>query len=346
VPAGTNSNARVIVNWSEAGLGARTFEFTAYVNRPADVPTNSVIALFDNNFLTPDAAVNGVLGRLEGGIGRNAQYGCDDGTYGSLASPATVMTNGGSFALVSDNPVVTLTITNQTVADITLSDFHFDVGRRWINSPEAFTLSVSGDVTDTPALLVASNLNQVAADVSDYDDFDVDLTGLADHTLAAGESLTFTFTFVTKDGYYITSLDNLALAGTFDAYGGWASFEGLTVANNLPGDNPDGDGKINLLEFSSGGDPLVADGAASESWVEEDGGTSWLYFVHLERQDDPSLKYGDVGTKTDLLADPTWDTNDVELIGGPSGAGLFKTVTNRTEAAGTTKFIGVPIEKD
>ena len=136
------------------------------------------------------------------------------------------------------------------------------------------------------------------------------------------------------------------MLGVFDAYGGWAADEGLTVANNLPGDNPDGDNKDNLLEFSSGSDPLVADGAASDCWLAEDGGTTWLYFVHVERQDDPTLSYGNVGTKSDLQVDPTWDASDVELVSGPSGPGLFRTVTNRTEAAGTTKYIGVPIERN
>jgi hypothetical protein len=351
VPADDWAFAVMSIEWNEAGLPARTFDIDVYADNPADAPTSTnVITLVDTEFLTADAAIAGVKA-LTGGLGglQYGERGSEDGTYGSISTNVlTAPTSTSRWQISGTNDVATLTYTNTTVADVELTSLHFDIGRWYASASDEFTLSISGDVTVVPALLV-TNLSVLGFQVYDFDDHDVDLSGLADHTLAAGESVTFTITLTDKAGdtFYNVWIDNVALLGNFDAYGGWAADAGLSEGvNDDPGANPDGDNKDNLAEFSSGGDPLVADGPAGDSWIEDDGGTPWLYFVHVERQDDPALSYGNVGTKGDLLADPTWDTNDVEWIGGPSGPGLFKTVTNRTEATGTTKFIGVPIDRN
>jgi hypothetical protein len=99
------------------------------------------------------------------------------------------------------------------------------------------------------------------------------------------------------------------------------------------------------MEYATGGDPLVADGAAAETWQTEEGGTNWLYHVHAERQDVNNLTYG-VGTKGNLQYDPSWDSGDVEQVGATTGPGLWKTVTNRTEATGTEKFIRVEVQRN
>ena len=67
--------------------------------------------------------------------------------------------------------------------------------------------------------------------------------------------------------------------------------------------------------------------------------------MHTERQDDPALSYGDVGTKGALVS-PSWDAGDVEFVGASSGPGLFISVTNRTEVTGSQKFFGLPIERN
>ena len=113
------------------------------------------------------------------------------------------------------NNIAALTVTNKTAGDIELTSFHFDVGRWWPESAEAFTLSVSGDVTADPALLVETNLTELGWGSTEFDDFDVALTNLADHTLGAGEAVVFTFDFVKKPEYADvgTFIDNLALLG-------------------------------------------------------------------------------------------------------------------------------------
>ena len=81
-----------------------------------------------------------------------------------------------------------------------------------------------------------------------------------------------------------------------------------------------------------------------ESYVADDGGTNYFYYIHGKRTDDPSLVYT-LGTDTDLIAAPAWDTNDVFVVGETAGVDNYKTVTNRTEASAAAKFIRLNVEK-
>ncbi len=340
--AGEEAYALVEIAWNEAGSDSRTFNLDVYASRPAAVPEVGIVALFDTDFLTPDAAIDGILGLFNGGNGLQDDEASDDGDYGSLASPAAPTTISSWGVNGYDNEA-TLTVTNQSAGAIVLSSFNFDVGRQWLNSPEAFTLSVSGGVTDDPALLVVSNLTQVG-NVGDFDDFDVDLTGLADHTLATGESVVFTFTFVIKPGLEGngTSIDNVALM-TVDAYSNWAVNQGLSLGvNDAPADNPDGDGRDNLMEYATNGDPLTPDAVAM--WQAEDGGTNWFYHVYDERTDDSSLTFT-LGARENLILPPDWSNENIEFVGESGESGGFKSVTNRTEM-GLMGFIRLQVEQN
>jgi hypothetical protein len=223
VAPGDFAYALVTVEYSETGVGGgtRILQFDAYATRPA-IAANGVIAQFDLEFLTPDAAVDGVLGWMQGGNGGapdGLQYfedGCLDGTYGTLVAPVAA-TNGGRWQVrtYTNGNIATLTVTNKTSGDVVLESFHFDVGRWYEQAMEAFTLSVSGDVTADPALLVETNLTILGFNSVDYDDFDVALTNLADHTLGAGEQVVFTFDFVARPEapFFNTWIDNIAILG-------------------------------------------------------------------------------------------------------------------------------------
>jgi len=340
--AGDVAYALVEIAWNEAGAGSRTFNLNVYASRPADVPEAGVVALFDTDFLIPDAAINGILGSFNEGIGLQEDKGSDDGDYGSLASPVAPTTIS-SWGVNGNNNVATLTVTNQSAGAIVLSSFNFDIGRQWDNSMEAFTLSVSGGVTADPALLVASGLTQVG-NVGDFDDFDVALTNLADHTLATGESVVFTFTFVVKPGFEgnATSIDNVALM-TVGAYSNWAVNQGLSLGvNDAPADNPDGDGRDNLMEYATNGDPLTADTVAM--WQAADGGTNWFYHVYDERTDDPSLTFT-LGARDNLVYLPDWSDADIEFVGESGESGGFKSVTNRTDL-GSAEFIRLQVDQN
>jgi hypothetical protein len=343
LPAGGSAYADVIVEFDEPGAGSRTYTFGAYGARPMDVPTNGILVLFDTDYQIPDAAVNGVMGVVTEGFGKeqSTNKGSEDGDYGSLASPAAPV-NNDTLRLQGLDPVTTLTITNTSVGAIELSMLHFDIGQWYDLVGAHFTLEISGDVT--PATLLDLDMNPIGWLNNDLDDHDVDLTGLADHVLGPYESMTLTWTVSVNPGSEEVGiwLDNIALMGTFDTYAGWASLNGA----GAPNENHDGDSMINLAEFASGNDPWVADGPFAASWVEEDGGTTWFYSVHNERQDDPDLIYGVAGSASALSWMTTWDPSDVDTVGVSSGPGLWISVTNRTEATDPAKFISIGVERN
>jgi hypothetical protein len=335
--AGSDAYAEVIVEFDEPGGGSRTYSFDAYGTRPADAPAN-VLALFDTQFLLPDAAYNGVDGWWSEGAGLEGSLnkGSDDETYGSLVTPAAPV-NNDTWRITGISPVTTLTITNKTVAAIDLSMLHFDIGVWW-SGVNDFTVSTSGGLTESN--LLTSSITELGGNNNNYDDHDLDLSGLPDHTLQAGESVTFTFALEPVDpgaeniGVW---LDNIALVGTADVYGGWADLNEVGAMD----ENPDGDSKDNLMEYATGGDPNVADGPAATMWQVEEGGSNWFYHVHNERQDDDSLTYG--VSEKDSLQYGDWSA-DLTPVGETSGPGTFKTVTNRTDI-GNAEFIRLKVEQ-
>lgn len=154
---------------------------------------------------------------------------------------------------------------------------------------------------------------------------------------------------IVLDNIQITIESIAAPPGT--PYDTWATGYGLTGSDtNLTADVENGgagDGLNNLLEYAFGGDPTVDDAAAvsPSGFMADDGGTNWLYYVHNERTDDDSLTYT-VGTKTNLVTDSTLNTGDVSFVGESGAVDNIKSVTNRTEAAETAKFIGLKVEKN
>lgn len=343
--AGETASALMEIAWNEAGAASRTFSLSVSATRPADVPEPAVVALFDTDFQLPDAAIDGILGAFTGGAGVDSAIGSNDETYGSLASPAAPLDKPAFKVNSSEGQTTaTLTVTNRTAGDVVLSSINFDVGRVWENSPEAFTLSVSGGLTEDADLLTVSGLTAIMSNVGDAEDFDVDLTGLADHVLSEGESVDFTFTFVQKPEFpwYGTYIDNVALMG--DKIASWALSMGLELGvNDAPTDNPDGDGKDNLMEYATNGDPLTPDAAAT-LWQAEDGGTNWFYHVYSERTDDSSLTFT-VDARDNLVFAPDWSSTNMQYVGESASVDGFKSVTNRTDM-GSVEFIRLQVEQN
>lgn len=342
--AGEVAGAQVYISWNEAGLGTRVFSFTVEAIRPPDVPESGVVALFHTDFLSPDAALDGIFGTMASGLGVDENMGSNDGDYGTLVSPAAP-TNASAWGVDISSPVVTLTITNKSAGEIVLSSLNFDVGRRWVYSLTNFTLSVSGGVTADPALLELTGLPQLTNNLADFEDFDVALTNLADHVLSTGESVVFTFTFEDRaDALFVpTLLDNIALMTDQNAFGIWALTKGLTPGvNDAQGDNPDGDGSDNLMEYATNGDPLTADKAAS-TWQAEELGTNWFYYVYDERTDDPTLTFS-VDARGNLTVGAGWSTAGLEFVGESGVSQGFKSVTNRTDM-GSIEFIRLKIDR-
>ena len=131
-------------------------------------------------------------------------------------------------------------------------------------------------------------------------------------------------------------------------------YETWAESYDLFGDNADekadveygglGDGLENLMEYALGGNPTNDDAAAvsPDTFVADAGGTNWFYHVHNQNTD-ASLTIT-VGATTNLVATAA-DTNDVEFVGATAETNGFKTVTNRTEATSSAKFIKLEVSK-
>ncbi|MDF7823457.1 hypothetical protein P4B35_05490 [Pontiellaceae bacterium B12227] len=133
------------------------------------------------------------------GASINSDAASTDGSFGTLVSPAADITNeshGDGTRMnngASATYEFTITDTSGTAKDLTT--FHFDTATFRPQSARGWTLSVlSGDITSG---VVASGTNaHVAGGVADWEDYDLDLTGLADNTLDANGTVIFELAFI------------------------------------------------------------------------------------------------------------------------------------------------------
>jgi hypothetical protein len=133
----------------------------------------------------------------------------------------------------------------------------------------------------------------------------------------------------------VITLDDVDLTPDPESYyASWLTGFPTLGSQTNRADNPDGDVFDNGYEYALGGNPTNAadSGYASSYRVVEDGGSSYLEYVHAQRDDAGArgLVYS-VKTDTDLLTPPGWTTGLVEIVGTnvnfiPEG---FVTVTNR-----------------
>jgi len=134
-------------------------------------------------------------------------------------------------------------------------------------------------------------------------------------------------------------------SATGDRFIPWIASYGLSGAEAAPDYDAEPDGMDNLLEYALGGNPTNDDAAVILPGfsVAADGGSNWFYYVHNERTDDDTLTYT-VEVKSNLVLDPSWETNGVEPVGESGAVGSFKSVTNRTDI-GSAEFIRLNVEK-
>ena len=184
-----------------------------------------------------------------GGSWSNTDSGTDPGrgsskdmTWGSFdgnGNPANFATNQGSDSFTLTNGKtdgeLTFTITNGRTGDVDLSSFHIDALAFRPNAARTYALNViSGDLTignvftsDVPSSDNSTNaITHVGGDLltdnadplthDQHDDIDIDMTGLADHTLAAGESAVIQIAFSNgtgSGGGHHLFIENIAFSG-------------------------------------------------------------------------------------------------------------------------------------
>ena len=165
-------------------------------------PTVTVLA----TNITATAVVNS-FGSGEGGanIGRGSS---SDGTWGSFAGPA------------SPSTTVTTASTNNNTENLVLDAFHFDALRWRPNAAKNYQIEViSGSITNGVVPGTTSELTSfggAALTQTQHNEIDFSLAGLADHTLANGESAEIRVTFSggtgTGSGHHLF-VDNVAISG-------------------------------------------------------------------------------------------------------------------------------------
>jgi hypothetical protein len=184
-------------------------------------PTVTVLA----TNITATAVVNS-FGSGEGGanIGRGSS---SDGTWGSFAGPAspsttvtTASTNNITLFNGGASGDITITITNNNTENLVLDAFHFDALRWRPNAAKNYQIEViSGSITNGVVPGTTSELTSfggAALTQTQHNEIDFSLAGLADHTLANGESAEIRVTFSggtgTGSGHHLF-VDNVAISG-------------------------------------------------------------------------------------------------------------------------------------
>lgn len=151
--------------------------------------------------------------------------GSGDGTFGTFGSGAETNLTGGGLSSIRWNNTsgiksITVVISNSGPDTIAINQFHFDAFREWDNSLGCtYELTTGGDITATNTgseNLIKQSETLADGAVADFQDVDIDLSGLASNTLAAGQYATFTL-LCTGGTFSGTIYDNVAVSGS-----GWA----------------------------------------------------------------------------------------------------------------------------
>jgi hypothetical protein len=281
-------------------------------------------------------AMNGVAGEITpSGQGIRAAATSTDGTFGGDFDGATETVNGAYEVRGVEHSAgksrISVAMTNNTGAAIQLESLLFDYSRWYNESPTNIAVSyLSGDlaIADNTPLATFTSLN-ILGWASDYDDYAVALTNLADNTLANGEHAVFRLEASSAIGQYTGGgIDNVAIAVSGLAnYDSWAASFGLYTSNAWNSADLEPDGMDNWTEYFLGGDPTIADSAIILPMVGIEG--SWLEYVYRRRSDYEArgLTYA-VEATTNLVSE-SWSTNSVSDVGFGSIEPEIDSVTNR-----------------
>ena len=212
-----SANAELLVGWETFGA------------------TQAVPNIFAPGFENIDATTGSRAAYTD--WSRFTGVGSTDATYGSLATPAAGIENANNFHAISQPSAtgsVDFIVVNNSGLARELGIFHFDFQRATFGAPEDWSLDITaGDLTIGN---IGSGTEGVNNSNTNFSDFDLDLTFLADNTLGIGESVTFTLAFTSGNGTsgQRSHLDNVGVSaipepGTFALLAGVLAFGVVAV---------------------------------------------------------------------------------------------------------------------
>ncbi len=327
-------------------------EFTPDVIPPPVAPENLLIGWYgaDSGFDYAAAGIGGAVNTNDIHV-VSTSAGSSDGTYGTIGGvgTGTVMSATAYEVRVggdTNSPNLTLgfSITNNTAGTLQLDSVNFDYGRFFAAGPSDIALLYDGGdlagVTNDTVINTALD-TPATGKYGDYNDYDWSLAGLADSTLAPGESAKFKLVSSNTGGDQSSgAFDNIGIFGGVPAavYSTWAATWGVPLG--AEGDDYDNDGLINLHEYGLGGNPTNGFVDGNIPALTKVGGD--MHYVHAQRTDDLSLTY-----YLELAADLNFGawTNDGYTVSATNvTGGLFDYVTNTIPIDINHKFIRLIIE--
>lgn len=212
------ANADVIAGWDTfTDVGSDTFNATV---------TNFASGVMVGSFDPDQGGTSHTIGNWNNATHDMGASG--DGTWGSLTgivpapSSSVAVANEAVGLLNATEGFFDLTITADATR-IVLEGFHFDTYSRFGRSPKNLEVSVlsGGGITAGTLLTTTTSSGSGTMDASDGpNDYDIDLSGLADNILLAGESATFRMEWTGanpstgSNGGNNAMIDNVAFIGT------------------------------------------------------------------------------------------------------------------------------------
>ncbi|WP_136065102.1 hypothetical protein [Pontiella sulfatireligans] len=332
VPLGTLSSEAADTIDLSIPAGAARF----LVLRKLQPITSAAMGIAWDGETTPALAMNGVDGIISpSGQGIRAAATSTDGTFGDEYGGAAISVNGAYEVRGVEHSAgksrISVSITNKTGAAIQLESLMFDYCRWYNDSPTNISASyLSGDLAIPDGTLLAFfTSTNILGWASDYDDFAVSMTNLADFSLADTEHAVFQLEASDAIGQYTGGgIDNVAIAISGLAnYDAWAAAYGLFGSNAWNYADLEPDGLDNFTEYALGGNPTNTD-AHSVLPISGING-NWLEYVYRRRGDYQARELNYTVEATTNLVSHAWNTNGVFDVGsGPIDAEM-NSVTNR-----------------
>ena len=269
-----------------------------------------ILSHYDGGYANIDMIEKGVSATLSGGRDSVTDFGSTDASLGPIPVSG-VPTGGGArrFRVANGENIFTIMVTNVARQTIDLSQLVFDYSRAFQDSPRVITVSYEGGDLGAPTLLATftnDSPGDVTTRISDYEDYSVDLAaGLANTTLAQGETASFTVVF--------SDSINDMVSGVLDNVGLFGMLSNVVATVTVEADNPRWEISSLLAGmhqvYVTAPDTLYADGAIA-TWARRVG-------IGTSRYPGGSIvKYWDwenpTGSRTGDPWDPAWNPADNE----------------------------------